>query len=84
VHCNARIAEVLGDADGRVSGLSFSNEEAPLDVGMVVVSAGIRPRDEIARASGISVHERGGIQVDNALRTSDADVFAIGECALHG
>lgn len=42
------------------------------------------PRDEIARASDISVHERGGVIVDDLLRTNDEDIYAIGEVALHG
>ena len=50
---------------------------------MLVISAGIRPRDELARACGIEVGPRGGIVVDDQLRTSASDVFAIGECALH-
>eukprot|EP00752_Nemacystus_decipiens_P006641 g5971.t1 len=83
IHCNARVTEFLGDE--AVSGLTFSNEGwEDLDVGMVVVSAGIRPRDEIARASGIEVHERGGVMVDDLLRTNDEDIYAIGEVALHG
>ncbi|CAM9743104.1 unnamed protein product [Discosporangium mesarthrocarpum] len=83
IHCNARVTEVVGD--GKVESLNFSNEGwEPLDVGMVVVSAGIRPRDEIARASDISVHERGGVIVDDLLRTNDEDIYAIGEVALHG
>ena len=50
---------------------------------MVVLSAGIKPRDELARSSGIAVGERGGIIVDDHMRTSAMDVFAIGEVALH-
>ena len=50
---------------------------------MVIVSAGIRPRDELARAAGLAIGERGGIVVDDALRTSDPRIFAIGECAVH-
>ena len=42
------------------------------------------PRDEIARVSGIEVHERGGVIVDDLLRTNDEDIYAIGEVALHG
>jgi nitrite reductase (NADH) large subunit len=53
-----------------------------LDVDMIVFSAGIRPRDELARAAGLAVGPRGGIAIDNACRTSDPDVYAIGECAL--
>ncbi|WP_233552907.1 nitrite reductase large subunit NirB [Jiangella rhizosphaerae] len=55
-----------------------------LDTGLVVFSAGIRPRDELARAAGLAVGERGGIVVDEACRTSDPSIWAIGECALAG
>ncbi|GGX91754.1 nitrite reductase large subunit [Massilia dura] len=53
-----------------------------LDVDMIVFSAGIRPRDGLAKEAGLVVGPRGGIQIDNGCRTSDPDVFAIGECAL--
>ena len=49
---------------------------------MVVFSAGIRPRDELAQAAGLQMGERGGVVVDEACRTSDPDIYAIGECAL--
>ncbi len=65
-----------------VAGLRFADGDR-LDVDMLVVSAGIRPRDDIARDSGLRVGERGGIVVDDLLRTSDPDVYAVGECALH-
>src|SRR5690606_16043316 len=53
-----------------------------LEADIVVFSAGIRPRDELARACGLAVGERGGIVIDNECRTSDPNIFAIGECAL--
>ena len=53
-----------------------------LDVDMLVISAGIRPRDELAKSSGLETHPRGGILVDNFLQTSDPAIFAIGECAV--
>ncbi len=53
-----------------------------LDTDMIVFSAGIRPRDEIARACGLDVGPRGGIAIDNECRTSDPHIYAIGECAL--
>ncbi|TWG88425.1 nitrite reductase (NADH) large subunit [Cupriavidus gilardii J11] len=53
-----------------------------LDTDMIVFSAGIRPRDELARAAGLAVGERGGIVIDDNCRTSDPDIYAIGECAL--
>ena len=39
------------------------------------------PRDELARQCGLDVGERGGIVIDERCRTSDPDIFAIGECA---
>lgn len=76
--CNT--TRVLGD--DTVTGIRFADGER-LDVDMLVVSAGIRPRDELARDAGMRVGERGGIVIDDQLRTSDPDVYAIGECALH-
>ncbi|GAA6022628.1 hypothetical protein JCM8202_005024 [Rhodotorula sphaerocarpa] len=52
-----------------------------LDSDMVIYGIGISPRDELARLAGIEVASRGGIVVDDFLRTSAPDVYAIGECA---
>ncbi|HET6884322.1 MAG TPA: nitrite reductase large subunit NirB, partial [Pirellulales bacterium] len=80
VHLNKSTKEVLGH--GAVEGLVF-NDDARLDVQMIVVSAGIRPRDELARDCGLTVGERGGVVVDDFLETSDPQVLAIGEVAAH-
>ena len=53
-----------------------------LETDLVVFSAGIRPRDELARAAGIAVGERGGIRIDSHCQTANPDIYAIGECAL--
>ena len=53
-----------------------------LDTDMIVFSAGIRPRDYLARECGLEVGPRGGIAINNQCQTSDPDVYAIGECAL--
>ncbi|GAA3823460.1 nitrite reductase large subunit NirB [Sphaerisporangium flaviroseum] len=55
-----------------------------IDAGVVVFSAGIRPRDELARRAGLPVGERGGIVVDEGMRTADPAIYAVGECALVG
>src|SRR5262249_43370082 len=52
-----------------------------LRVQMVVIAAGVRPRDELARDCGLKIAPRGGVQVNDALQTSDPYIFAIGECA---
>jgi nitrite reductase (NADH) large subunit len=61
--------------------LDFTDGSA-LEADVVVFSAGIRPRDELARSSGLEVGPRGGIVIDDMCRTSDTDIYAIGECAL--
>ncbi|SDD90928.1 nitrite reductase large subunit NirB [Rhodococcus tukisamuensis] len=52
-----------------------------LEAAVLVFSAGVRPRDQLAREAGLDVAERGGILTDLGCRTSDPDVYAIGECA---
>ncbi len=73
--------EVTVDGSGAVSGMALS-DGSWLAVDLVVFSAGVRPRDELARECGLALGERGGIVVDEECRTSDPAVFAIGECAL--
>jgi len=82
VHCGAATEKVV-DRQGRVAGLSLSNGDV-IDAELVVFSAGVRPRDELARACGIDVAERGGVFVDEQCRTSDPKIFAVGECAAPG
>ena len=53
-----------------------------LETDIILFSAGIRPRDELARQSGLSIGERGGIVINDYCQTSNADIYAIGECAL--
>lgn len=80
VHLDKRITGIRGDAC--VAGIDLA-DGARLEVDIVIFSAGIRPRDELARACGLEVGPRGGVIVDDQLRTSDPSVFAIGEVALH-
>ena len=54
-----------------------------LETDVIVISAGIRPRDELAKACGLEVAPRGGIVINGDCRTSDENIFAIGECASH-
>ncbi len=53
----------------------------PLDVDLVVFSAGIRPDDALAREAGLMTAERGGVLVDESCRASAPGVYAVGECA---
>ncbi len=62
--------------------LEFADGEV-LETDLVVFSAGIRPRDELARECGLVIGERGGIVIDEFCTTSDPSILAIGECALY-
>ncbi|MCW8194752.1 nitrite reductase large subunit [Proteobacteria bacterium 005FR1] len=53
-----------------------------LETDLVLFSAGIRPRDELAGAMDLPVGPRGGIVIDNRCRTADSRIYAVGECAL--
>lgn len=66
--------------NGRVEGLKFASGEE-LQAELVVIAAGIRPNTDLARAAGLEV--RRGIVVDDYMETSDANVFAVGECTEH-
>jgi nitrite reductase (NADH) large subunit len=52
-----------------------------IDAGVVIFAAGIRPHDELARAAGLTIAERGGVLTDLSCRTSDPDIYAVGEVA---
>ena len=80
VHLNKSTKEIVGD--GRVQAMHFA-DGSTLDVDMIVVSAGIRPRDELAKDCQLDVGPRGGVVVGDWLQTSDPQIYAIGEVALH-
>ena len=70
--------EVLGN--GRVQGLRFA-DGTTIDCDVLVISAGIRPNIDLARAAGLDCNR--GVLVDDALVTSDPAIVAVGECAEH-
>ncbi len=80
IHLSKATNQILGE--DHIIGLEFGEDDI-LGVDMLVVSAGIRPRDELGKASGLEMGVRGGIVVDNKMQTSDENIFAIGEVALY-
>ena len=80
VHTGKSTKEIAVGATTRHT-LKFA-DGSTLDADVLVFSAGIRPRDDLARDCGLKVGERGGIVVDDQCRTSDPNIYAIGECAL--
>jgi nitrite reductase (NADH) large subunit len=80
VHVSKSTKEIVDGSD-HPHKLVFADGTS-LETDLIVYSAGIRPHDELARASKLSVGERGGIVIDDYCRTSDPDIYAVGECAL--
>jgi nitrite reductase (NADH) large subunit len=80
IHTGKSTTEIVDGATTRLR-MQFADGGA-LDTDLIVFSAGIRPRDELARLAGLALGERDGIVIDDSCQTSDPDIFAIGECAL--
>jgi nitrite reductase (NADH) large subunit len=80
VHVSKSTREIV-DGANHAHKIVFADGTS-LETDLIVYSAGIRPHDELARASKLLVGERGGIVIDDHCRTSDPDIYAVGECAL--
>jgi nitrite reductase (NADH) large subunit len=80
IRTNTNTTEILGD--DFISGMQFA-DNTTIDVDMLVISAGIKPRDELAKLCGLETGHRGGIVVNDHLQTNDPFIFSIGECALY-
>lgn len=79
VHTGVGTSEI---ADAENGGLRVTlSDESLIDASLVVFSAGVRPRDQLARDAGLAVAERGGVLVDTNCVTDDEHIFAIGEVA---
>lgn len=66
----------FSDAGGRVV-VDLEGEQITAD--LVILAVGVRPESALARAAGLAISERGAVIVDEHMRTSDADVFAVGD-----
>ncbi|KAF4125601.1 nitrite reductase (NAD(P)H) [Geosmithia morbida] len=81
VMLSRRVGRIKVDAGNSVTGVVFEDGEE-MDCSTICFAIGIRPRDELARRSGIRCAERGGgVLVGDDLSTSSPGVYAIGECA---
>jgi nitrite reductase (NADH) large subunit len=76
---DAQSEEIVGE-DGRVTGLRLKDGRT-LPCDLLVMAVGIRPNAALAKAAGLEVNR--GVVVDDAMRTSDPRILAVGECAEH-
>ncbi|MGW1163963.1 NAD(P)/FAD-dependent oxidoreductase [Streptomyces sp. NPDC002550] len=79
VHTECRVRDVRCVA-GAVRSVEMADGYA-LDADLVVLACGVRPRTGLAEQAGLAVHQ--GILVDDALRTSDPHIHAVGDCVQH-
>ncbi|MBW0012183.1 nitrite reductase large subunit NirB [Mycobacterium sp.] len=73
--------ESVAHSDGSTQVRVRLTDGALIDAGVVIFAAGVRPRDELAAAAGLALGDRGGALTDLSCRTSDPDIYAIGEVA---
>jgi NADPH-dependent 2,4-dienoyl-CoA reductase/sulfur reductase-like enzyme/rhodanese-related sulfurtransferase len=74
---NDGVAGFRQSADGALEVLTSSGKTHPADI--VILAIGVRPETELAKMAGIEIGERGGIRVDEQMRTSNPDIFAVGD-----
>ena len=63
--------------NGAIEVQTQSGTTYPAD--MVILALGVRPDTTLAKIAGLALGERGGIRVDDQMRTSDPDIFAVGD-----
>ncbi|WP_342659519.1 Nitrite reductase NAD(P)H [Rhodococcus ruber] len=79
VHTGVGTAGITDGPDGLRVELS---DGSVIDAALLVFSAGVRPRDELARDAGLELGPRGGVHTDLGCRsTTDDAIYAVGECA---
>lgn len=81
VHTSKSTTNIVSE-NGKLVKMEFA-DGGELLTDMIVFSAGIRPRDNLAKECDLAIGERGGIVVKDNCLTSDPDIYAIGECALY-
>ncbi|MDT5247634.1 MAG: nitrite reductase large subunit, partial [Mycobacterium sp.] len=70
------------ESSTRESGLRvLLSDGTPIDAGVVIFAAGVRPRDELAKAAGLPLAARGGVLTDLTCATEDPSIYAVGEVA---
>ncbi|WP_111415082.1 nitrite reductase large subunit NirB [Billgrantia lactosivorans] len=76
-----RATQEIVDGEASRHRMVFQDDKV-LETDLIVFSAGIRPRDELARGCGLEIGERGGVVIDDNCLTSDPAILAVGEVAL--
>jgi NADPH-dependent 2,4-dienoyl-CoA reductase/sulfur reductase-like enzyme/rhodanese-related sulfurtransferase len=73
------VESIEGDDEGRAAFVKTSNNRLPADI--VIMSIGVRPNTQLAADAGIEIGPTRAIKVDDNMRTSVKDIYAVGDCA---
>jgi NADPH-dependent 2,4-dienoyl-CoA reductase/sulfur reductase-like enzyme/rhodanese-related sulfurtransferase len=71
------VAGFQQSADGSLEVLTGAGKRHPADI--VILAIGVRPETTLAKMAGIEIGQRGGIRVDEHMRTTNPDIFAVGD-----
>jgi NADPH-dependent 2,4-dienoyl-CoA reductase/sulfur reductase-like enzyme len=74
---NDGVAGFQQTADGALEVLTKAGKSHPADI--VILALGVRPDTALAKTAGLEIGQRGGIRVDEQMRTSNPDIFAVGD-----
>jgi NADPH-dependent 2,4-dienoyl-CoA reductase/sulfur reductase-like enzyme/rhodanese-related sulfurtransferase len=77
LHLGDGLARIDEGADGRLIVVAESGANLPTD--LVILAIGVRPETQLAKAAGLQIGSRGGIVVDAQMRTSDPEIWAVGD-----
>lgn len=78
IKTNTKVSKILGDK--KVQEIEFDNGEK-IKADIVILGLGVKPNSELAKSAGLKINERGAIIVDEYMRTSEPNIFAVGDCA---
>ncbi len=74
---NDGVAGFQRTADGALEVQTKSGNTHPADI--VILALGVRPDTALAKSAGLEIGQRGGIRVNEQMRTSNPDIFAVGD-----
>jgi NADPH-dependent 2,4-dienoyl-CoA reductase/sulfur reductase-like enzyme/rhodanese-related sulfurtransferase len=77
LHLGDVLVRIDEGPDGRLIVVAESGASLPAD--LVILAIGVRPETELAKAAGLQIGSRGGIVVDAQMRTSDPEIWAVGD-----
>ncbi|NCD25621.1 MAG: pyridine nucleotide-disulfide oxidoreductase [Deltaproteobacteria bacterium] len=76
----SEMVQAIEGENGKVT--RVVTNKGTIDADLVILSVGVIPNDELARAAGLTCAERGGVVVSKTMQTSDPDIYAGGDCVV--